>query len=343
MRFAVIMIISLSCQYLLADYSIEGKVNTEGPWQGQIFLSTIDNLDDYYSAKPEHIIAVAPVNTDGSFIINGDNLPEFDQFYRLYMIKESDSEYSACLYQGQDDQNFLHLVLNNNSKLTIVSDGVSFAPFGDYTIEGSFVNEEMRKLDRILLPRHKFYEIRYSSELTFAQNKINKDLFSFADTCAFVLPALAALINTDFDNYFDTQYEKYKKMEGRLSSEMISHPYQENYKRKLRYYGDTQVSMWTILFALSSLFLLVSTIYFWLKSRSLPLESKFLDQMQILSTLTQQEQKIFEFIIAGNSNKEIASMMFIELSTVKSHINKLYSKLKVSNRKEVIEKYKSNV
>ena len=53
--------------------------------------------------------------------------------------------------------------------------------------------------------------------------------------------------------------------------------------------------------------------------------------------LTNQEIKILESIKEGKSNKEIAIDLFIELSTVKSHINKLYAKLKVTNRKEAIE------
>jgi len=57
--------------------------------------------------------------------------------------------------------------------------------------------------------------------------------------------------------------------------------------------------------------------------------------------LTSQEIKILQFIQQGKSNKEIAAELFIELSTVKSHINKLYSKLKVKNRREAAQMAKS--
>jgi len=53
--------------------------------------------------------------------------------------------------------------------------------------------------------------------------------------------------------------------------------------------------------------------------------------------LTSQEVKILQFIQQGKSNKEIAAELFIELSTVKSHINKLYAKLKVKSRKEAVQ------
>ena len=59
----------------------------------------------------------------------------------------------------------------------------------------------------------------------------------------------------------------------------------------------------------------------------------------LFSSLTNKELDIVKLIAEGKSNKEIAAMHFIELSTVKTHINNIYSKLSVSNRKEAREKY----
>lgn len=42
----------------------------------------------------------------------------------------------------------------------------------------------------------------------------------------------------------------------------------------------------------------------------------------------------FDLIVAGKSNKEIIEKLFIELSTLKTHINKIYKTLEVSSRKE---------
>ena len=50
--------------------------------------------------------------------------------------------------------------------------------------------------------------------------------------------------------------------------------------------------------------------------------------------LTQKEMDILLLIAKGKSNKEIAAMNFVEISTVKTHINNLYNKLGVSNRRE---------
>jgi len=53
--------------------------------------------------------------------------------------------------------------------------------------------------------------------------------------------------------------------------------------------------------------------------------------------LTMKEKEILELLSLGRSNKEIASELFIELSTVKSHIGRIYKQLNVSDRQEAIK------
>ncbi len=61
-----------------------------------------------------------------------------------------------------------------------------------------------------------------------------------------------------------------------------------------------------------------------------------------LSGLTNKELDILELIIDGKTNKEIAAQNFVEVSTIKTHINNLYAKLGVNNRREVVNKYKKH-
>ena len=60
-----------------------------------------------------------------------------------------------------------------------------------------------------------------------------------------------------------------------------------------------------------------------------------------LPDLTQKELSILAQIAAGKSNKDIAAENFVELSTVKTHINNIYAKLGVSSRREAIKAYSS--
>ncbi len=62
-----------------------------------------------------------------------------------------------------------------------------------------------------------------------------------------------------------------------------------------------------------------------------------------LSNLTGKELHILQLIADGKSNKEIAAVNFVEISTVKTHINNIYTKLEISSRKEAVIKYKSTL
>ena len=52
--------------------------------------------------------------------------------------------------------------------------------------------------------------------------------------------------------------------------------------------------------------------------------------------LTDREIEVLGLIAAGYSNQEIASVLFVALSTVKTHINKIYGKIGASRRTEAI-------
>lgn len=56
-----------------------------------------------------------------------------------------------------------------------------------------------------------------------------------------------------------------------------------------------------------------------------------------LSELTIQERKIFDLLRQGKSNKEIAEECSVSVSTIKSHVNSIYSKLDIRSRKEAMD------
>lgn len=61
---------------------------------------------------------------------------------------------------------------------------------------------------------------------------------------------------------------------------------------------------------------------------------------KIHKILSQREIDTVKLILSGKSNKEIAIVFNIELSTVKTHVNNIYTKLKVNSRKD-LNRYKS--
>lgn len=51
--------------------------------------------------------------------------------------------------------------------------------------------------------------------------------------------------------------------------------------------------------------------------------------------LSDREKEVFELMLTGKKNKEIATELFVDISTVKTHINNIYKKTGVKNRKEL--------
>ncbi len=56
----------------------------------------------------------------------------------------------------------------------------------------------------------------------------------------------------------------------------------------------------------------------------------------LLSSLTARELAILQLIAEGKSNKEIAATNYVEVSTIKTHINNIYGKLGLQNRREAV-------
>lgn len=63
------------------------------------------------------------------------------------------------------------------------------------------------------------------------------------------------------------------------------------------------------------------------------------DKTEKVNLLTKRQQQVFELILQNKTNKQISEELFIELSTLKTHINKIYKTLNIKSRKDV-KKYK---
>jgi DNA-binding CsgD family transcriptional regulator len=73
--------------------------------------------------------------------------------------------------------------------------------------------------------------------------------------------------------------------------------------------------------------------------RLLPATDSLLPATDSLRLLSAREWQILRLVAEGKSNKEIAAIQFVQLSTVKTHLNNIYGKLSVANRKEARMKY----
>ena len=90
-------------------------------------------------------------------------------------------------------------------------------------------------------------------------------------------------------------------------------------------------------------------IYFQINSRRiLSLSNQIREQSKIksegfdalLDELSERQKEVYDLIISGKTNKEIMTELFIEQSTLKSHINQIYKKLNIKSRSELKSKLK---
>lgn len=97
-----------------------------------------------------------------------------------------------------------------------------------------------------------------------------------------------------------------------------------------------------------SLFLVA--IYFQINKKKISIlsnqikkQSKFKDDGidALIGGLTERQKEVYGLIISGKTNKEIMTELFIEQSTLKSHINQIYGKLNIKSRSELRSKFKS--
>jgi len=107
--------------------------------------------------------------------------------------------------------------------------------------------------------------------------------------------------------------------------------------------GDYPIAIF--LMVVVSLFLVV--IYIQINKRKISSLSKQIKNQSeikregkdpLLNELTKRQREVYDLIESGKSNKEIMAELFIEQSTLKTHINHIYRKLKIKSRSELRSK-----
>jgi DNA-binding CsgD family transcriptional regulator len=62
------------------------------------------------------------------------------------------------------------------------------------------------------------------------------------------------------------------------------------------------------------------------------------EYIALIDELTERQRSVYDLIVSGKTNKEIMSELFIEKSTLKTHINQIYRKLNIKSRRELKSK-----
>ncbi len=293
---------------------IKGNLQLDERWERHIYLSYIETIENKYAVSNQMIVASAPINNKGGFNIKLNKVPEDWSLVRMHIVQKGSPK--ASLIIGGQDENHLFLVLNRKSKIEVYNN-LDSAIFSRVSILGA---PQMKTFDLINSLKNYAYSLDYDDSLIerrFMEEVIAEKLKLIADTCNNPLVALYAFYQTDFEKDQSFYQTFLSKWENENSSYWVP------LKRQV---PKSKQSIWLyitilLLFA-ASVIALFRMIY---KRKTTKLKS-----------LTVQERKIFKSLHQGASNQEISDEFNIELSTVKSHVSNIYTKLNVKSRKEAM-------
>lgn len=319
----IFLLVSLLNQNLNSQPEIKGNLVIDTSiWAPVAYLSLIPDFDNLYTISNELMIDKAIIDEKGGFTFNTQFLPEEDVLIRFHLSKKGDLP--ASLIIGGKDENHFFFVANRNSTITI-KDTSNSDFVKDIILEGYLPNYTLQDINRIsnYLDTASFSGPLIKTELI--RSAIFEKLRSIADTCSNPLVSLYALYKSKFDRNYSVNQQFYKNFLFKWRHRKDS--YFLEFRKKFPSSFTKRINF-SILPGLISL-----TIGFLLCLACIKLFKK---KRNLLQDLSVQERKIFALLLDGKSNKEISEILLIGLSTVKSHVNNIYSKLEINSRKDLM-------
>jgi len=286
---------------------IKGYMKTDSSWIKKVYISRIADFNQMLTASDKLIVAEAAIDSNGYFettlpVTNRENL------YRLHIIKKGDPVSTLIIGSSEENHVFFiaknagYIDFKNLNKEVVLKQG---------NIKGEKSNEELSAL---------LTAIKSDS---INRETLKNLLITTADSCTSELVGLLAVYSTFGLN------AKQKSAIGKILNRYDkTNPYGN------RIFEEYKPTENRVLVLLICLVMLLSVGYIGYRIVTKRKAAK------LRSVLSQRETTIVQLILDGKSNKEIAAVFNIELSTVKTHVNNIYSKLNVSDRKDLM-KYKN--
>lgn len=341
-----LLFIALSCILPFrsnAQYKISGQLkNYDSLWLNKISVSAIDSLKHLLYASSDMLINKDSMDKNGYFTITGNNLPDENRIYRFDLTNQGNSVAMLSYY------NHFYLILNNQSSVKIYWNNFSSSPF-NYLVEGSEENATLQKFEQYVSGLRKLLRsLNSKSEMgkVFAQNRFNTDIRNYCDSCKYPIIALMALSEiTDFRKDYTEHTDFYNRFLNKIQSLPDSNSvYVKEFEKKLSLLDQNHPAnskagyLPNLMICLEGVVILLLLGFIWyLKNKTKPEDAVKTqrDKGALFETLTRREKEILALLIEDIQNKEIAGKLNLEVSTIKTHIGKIYQKLDVSNRNEV--------
>lgn len=299
---------------------ISGQLKIDTSWSPVVYLSHISNFNEMSTISNRMIISKATLDSLGNFEMDISFLPKEEQLFRLHLVKKG---YPAnCLIIGGKDENHLFLLANSDADIQIVNKNKSTL-FRDVILEGYSDNTTFQQITQIAtLSNEKIASTNSISKKELLEKSGNEKLRFIADTCNSPLVSLYAIYKSNFEHNYTSNLEYYKAYNKKWKKNHSI--YFEIFRKELGI-SKSLNGVYAFL-GLTSFLLILSIVYIFMRNK----------KKNLLADLSIQERKIFNLMQEGLTNQQISDECNIGLSTVKSHISKIFSKLNIKSRKEVL-------
>ncbi len=329
-----------------SQYQFEGQIANNAS-KKTVYLSLIEDYRKLSRPYLDHVIKKTDSDSLGYFSFKGNNLPSDNRIYRIHVDECSVETLNSNHFLGRCENSSSILFIANNSDF--ISFPTSFAdealckiastnPLSDAMLQIDAFKEEMA---------FDFYDIPSEASRKLNTKKWFKTLQEFGLKVdeplveLYIYDFLSDKRNETYAYYLNdiSKNDYYEDLGQRLEDNYPNTVFTELFQTEIAI--DQQLISkdsssdlnWKWISSLVIGLSMLLNVYFLLKQRKQNRTKK----SNSLAKLTVQEQNIVNEILKDKTNKEIASDLFISLSTVKTHINNLYKKLHVSSREEIKE------
>ena len=337
-------IIFLIGNYCYSQYSISGYLDT--PEKNKRVYLCLLQFDEINALDPDQILTSTVTDSLGYFSFEGSLLSDKHALYRIYANLDEDVE-GLQKYDIEDLKNFHNFIFSNTD--TIVFKKNKKLWFSSYNNTNP-IDKEWRTYDSYAQKlRTEFLDLNNEKIIKQTTDQFLRELKSFVlekETHSLTtLILLGSLPKSAIKKDLSDDPEFYVQLLGQLNDYYDSSSYALQYRGFLddlyRSESKEELTFFKKLsYALGFLCLLLlgGMVFMGIKLK----HALRIHRIPMDFSLTSQEEKVADLMIADKTNKEIASELFISLNTVKTHIRNLYAKLEVSNRSEFVEKFKNH-
>lgn len=332
-------------------YELKGKINFKNH---KVYLSLIEDYRKINGIYKEQIIGNVISDSLGNFCFTGNNLPSSYRIYRIHIETCENSNKNNFIIGQCPESKFINFIANNSAKISLPISTFENQIFCELKSNDK-VTFLLQKVDSI---KQNIYFSNYENQGNINQKLNIKNwyfnLIEYANNCEeplsklYVYDIISAKTSSSYDFYLNDLPNNifFENLLEELKASYPNEKFTQQYENELNADLNVIKPKTNYFFILSVFLLLIIVIYLLLKIvKNNPTKNSIIHSIENpekennLNLLSKQEKNVFDLILKEKTNKEIGNELFISESTVKTHINAIFKKLKIQSRKELIEQF----